>query len=460
MIGNLGLLLGLGALILMALRGVNILIAALLASLIVGFSNGLAADSILLNHFAFGPLGAFSFAGQFFVLFLTGAIFGKMMAASGATTSIARAVIDRLGAERTLLVTILVCALLTYGGVVVFVVIFTIYPLGIALMRQSNLPKRLFCGAAALGAGTFTMTALPGTPSIQNVIAASALGTDLFAGFVPGLAGAAVMAIGGWWYLENQWQRARARGEGYVSNPQDAAMEKMAPEVRDAPDWRLAVVPLIAVLGTIIVPRLLLATGLADAQTALIGGVLGFANGQPVLWPSFALLLGSAASVLLFSNLRRRFMEALGSGANDSIMPLLNTAAVIGFGGVVTQTAGFGAFAQGVMALDLPPLLSAAVSVSVVSGIVGSASGGLQIFLQTFAEAYLALGVAPEVLHRIAAIASGGLDSLPHSGAVIAMLTIMGLKHAEAYKDIFVVTVLVPLIATLAAIGTALLFYS
>lgn len=457
MTGNLGLLLGLAALILMALRGVNILVAALTASLIVGLSNGLAIDRILLDHFAFGPLGAFSFAGQFFILFLTGAIFGKMMAASGATTAIARSVIERLGAERTLLVTVLVCAALTYGGVVVFVVIFTMYPLGIALMRQSDLPKRLFCGAAALGAGTFTMTALPGTPSIQNVIAASALGTDLFAGILPGLAGGLVMAVGGWLYLEDQWRRARANGEGYVSNPQDAAMEKMTPEIRHAPRWQLAVIPLVTVLGTIIVPRLVTALGLADGGTPLIGGILGFAATQPVIWPSFALLLGSAACVLMFASLRMKAMEALGAGANDSIMPLLNTAAVIGFGGVVTQTAGFAAFAQGVMALDLPPLLSAAVSVSVVSGIVGSASGGLQIFLQTFAEAYLAMGVAPEVLHRVAAIASGGLDSLPHSGAVIAMLTIMGLKHAEAYKDIFVVTVLVPIAATVVAIGVALL---
>ncbi len=459
MTGNIGLLLGLAALILMALRGVNILVAALSASLIVGLSNGLAIDGILLEHFAFGPLGAFSFAGQFFVLFLTGAIFGKMMAASGATTAIAQAVIARLGARRTLLVTVLVCAALTYGGVVVFVVIFTMYPLGIALMRQSNLPKRLFCGAAALGAGTFTMTALPGTPSIQNVIAASALGTDLFAGVVPGLTAALVMGLGGWAYLEDQWRRARARGEGYVANPQDAAMEKMGPEVRHAPAWNLAMLPLLTVLGSIIVPRVLTAVGWVDDQTPLIGSLVAFANTQAVIWPSFALLLGSVVCIALFADLRRRALEALGAGANDSIMPLLNTAAVIGFGGVVTQTSGFAAFAQGVMALDLPPLVSAAVSVSVVSGIVGSASGGLQIFLQTFAENYLALGVDPAVLHRVAAIASGGLDSLPHSGAVIAMLTIMGLKHAEAYRDIFVVTVLVPIAATIAAIAVSVLLY-
>ena len=178
-----------------------------------------------------------------------------------------------------------------------------------------------------------------------------------------------------------------------------------------------------------------------------------------MVWSSFALVLGGLACILAFANLRLRAVELIGAGANDSVMPLLNTAAVIGFGGVVTQTPGFSAFAQAVIGLDLPPLLSAAVSVSVVSGIVGSASGGLQIFMATFAEHYLALGVSAEALHRVGAIASGGLDTLPHSGAVIAMLTIMGLRHAQAYKDIFVVTVLIPMAATLVAIALAMLIY-
>jgi H+/gluconate symporter-like permease len=455
MLGNIGLLLGLATLIMLALRGVNILVAALVASLIVAISNQIGVAEALLQHFPFGPLGAFSFAGQFFILFLTGAIFGKMMAASGAAASIANAVIAWLGAGRTILVTVLVCALLTYGGVVVFVVIFTMYPLGIALMREADLPKRLFCGAVALGAGTFTMTALPGTPSIHNVIAASALGTDLFAGFALGLFGAIVMLVLGMVYLEAQWRSARRRGEVYESNQQDAAMEQLAPDIRHVPGWKLAVMPLVVVLGTIILPRVLTGLGLVDGDTALIGPVFSFAQAQPIVWPSFALLLGAASCVALFASLRSKALEAMGAGANDSIMPLLNTAAVIGFGGVVTQTSGFGAFAQSVMSLDLPPLLSVAASVSVVSGIVGSASGGLQIFMQTFAEAYLAMGVAPETLHRVAAIASGGLDSLPHCGAVIAMLTIMGLKHREAYRDIFVVTVIIPVVATLAVIGLA-----
>jgi H+/gluconate symporter-like permease len=256
-----------------------------------------------------------------------------MMATSGAAASVAGAIVGWLGVKRTVLVTVFACAVLTYGGVVLFVVIFTMYPLGIALMREANLPKRLFCGAAALGAGTFTMTALPGTPSIHNVIAASALGTDLFAGVLPGLAAAFVMFVAGLWYLEDQWRRAVRKGEGYISNARDKEMEKLAPCLEHAPGWGLSTLPLVVVLGTILVPRLTTGLGLVDDDTALIGPVFAFANAQPIVWPSLALVLGSVFCVAAFRSMRQRSLEALGAGANDSIMPLLNTAAVIGFGG-------------------------------------------------------------------------------------------------------------------------------
>ena len=112
------------------------------------------------------------------------------MGDSHAATSIALALVRKLGAHRALWITTLSCAMLTYGGVVVFVVIFAIYPLGLRLLQEADIPKRLFCAALALGAGTFTLSALPGTPSIQNVISAVALKTDLFAGGWLGVAGA------------------------------------------------------------------------------------------------------------------------------------------------------------------------------------------------------------------------------------------------------------------------------
>lgn len=453
MLGNLGLLLGLALLIFMALRGVNIFIAALLCAVLVAVTNDVAVPKALLEHFPFGPLGAFTFAGKFFVLFLCGAIFGKVMAASQAANSIAQAITRGLGTQRTLWVTMLVCAVLTYGGVVVFVVIFTMYPLGVSLMREADLPKRLFCAALALGAGTFTMTALPGAPSIHNVIAASALGTDLFAGAWIGLFASVLMVGLGMAYLQREWRLARERGEGFEANAQDVRMEQLAGAPGSGPHWLLALMPIVAVLGIILLPRILALSGLVIPGEGALGRLLVFSQAQPILWPSLALVLATGLAILMFAPLRRNTLDTLGQGADDSIMPLLNTAAVIGFGGVVTQTPGFAQFAQWIVAVEMPPLLSVFASVSVVSGIVGSSSGGLQIFMQTLAPRYLEMGIEPQVLHRIANIAAGGLDSLPHCGAVIAMLMIMGLTHKQAYKDIFVITVLIPVIACLACIA-------
>jgi len=434
-----GLIGGVILLIALALRGINIIFAALLSSLLVIVTNGLPLGGALTDYFSFGPLGAFTFAGKFFLLFAAGAMFGRVMGESHAAASIALALSDRLGAHRALWITTLACAFLTYGGVVVFVVIFAIYPLGLKLLHQANIPKRLFCGALALGAGTFTLTALPGTPSIHNVIASVALGTDLFAGGWYGLLGSVIMLVLGMWYLERERLRAAVNNEGFAAAPTDR-VSTIDREDPDYPRWQVAVLPMALVLLTIVVPRLLQLSA---------GEVLRFANGQPIVWPSIALMSGTLLALLLFGSVRRQAMVVAGHGTQDAILPLMSTAAVIGFGGVVTHTEGFAQFTRLMLDSGLPPLVSLFGSISLVSGIVGSASGGLQIFMETMAQDYLAMGIQPEILHRISTMASGGFDSLPHCGAVVAMLVITGLTHKEAYRDVGIITVIIPVIATI-----------
>ena len=441
-----GLLAGLALLIYLALRGVNILFASLLCGLVVALTNGLPISEAFSKHYASGPLGTFSFAGRFFLLFIAGAVFGRIMGESKAATSVALALVDRLGTERVLWITVLACAALTYGGVVVFVVIFAMYPLGLSLLKQADVPKRLFCAAAALGAGTFTLSALPGTPSIQNVIPSVALGTDLFAAPVLGLVGGAIMFAGGMLYLERERVKAKANGEGFEPGPLDKVENIVASD--DMPKWQIAIIPLVVVLSIIMLPRLLQSAGVLPAEGALTE-LVTFALKQPVFWPSLALFIGSLLAFAIFPNLHGRGLSVFGEGTNDAVMPLLNTAAVIGFGGIVVQTVGFQDFSSLMLNSGLPPKISAFASISVVSAITGSASGGLQIFMATMAESYLAMGIPAEELHRIVAMASGGFDSLPHCGAVIAMLTITQLTHKQAYKDVAVITVAVPVVATL-----------
>ena len=225
----------------------------------------------------------------------------------------------------------------------------------------------------------------------------------------------------------------------------------MLPEASDdnLPSWPAAVFPLVVVIGLIISPRLL------PSGEGQLGELLVFAGSQPIMWPSIALGIGTILCLALFSNIRQTAFTTLGNGTNDSLMPMLNSAAIIGYGGVVVQTAGFQQFGDLVMNSGLPPLLSLFSSISIISAITGSASGGLQIFMQTMAQDYVAMGLDPEVVHRVATVAAGGFDSLPHCGAVITMLTITQLTHKEAYRDTAVITVVIPVIATFTIMAAA-----
>jgi H+/gluconate symporter-like permease len=455
LIANIGLIAGLALLIALALRGVNIVFSSLLCSLVIVISNQLPIAESFSQFYAFGPLGAFSFAGKFFILFICGSIFGRVMAESYAAASLANAMATRLGAHRALWIITVACAVLTYGGVIIFIVVFTLYPLSLQLLQSANIPKRLFCGALALGGGTFTLTALPGTPSVQNVIGASALGTDLFAAPGLGILASIIMFSLGIWYLERERIKAAASGEGFESSPNDKMPDHDLTD-DSYPHWCRSVLPLALVILTILTPRLLGSTVDGD-QASAFQQLMAFATSQPILWPSFALMMGSLAAVALFPRLHKEPVVALGRGAEDAIMPLINTAAVIGFGGVVVHTSGFGEFTHMMLDSGLPPLASLFVASSMTSALVGSSSGGMQIFMETMSASYLALGIEPQVLHRLAAIISGGFDSLPHCGAIVAILTITSQTHKQAYKNMAVVTVVIPVFAALVLLGVVAL---
>ncbi len=439
MIGILGVLFALALLIFLALRGVNIFIASIVSAIVVAVANLRPLNEALMTDFSQSMMG---FAGNFFLLFVTGAVFGRVMGESRAAASIARCLSDWMGRDRTLLIVVVSTALLTYGGVNAFVVIFTLYPMGLWLVYQANLPKRLLLGAAALGAATFTMTAMPGSPSIHNNISADALGTSLLAGPWIGLFASTIMFLLGWLYLEREKRKALGRGEYFVPGPNDD-LSSGDDGTESLPDWRKSSVPMIAVLAWILIPG-----GLARMQPAESAGFLAFSQQQPILWTCLALTIGTLLGLVLFRHELKSPRLTLGRGAESAVLPLFNTAAVIGFGGVVRTTAIFAWFSEFMLDTRLPPLISAALSINIVSGLVGSASGGLGFWMPTFGSHYIEAGVSAETLHRIVTIASGGLDSLPHCGAVITYLTVMGLTHRQGYRDMAMVTVVVPLVAT------------
>jgi H+/gluconate symporter-like permease len=429
-IGVLGVMVAIALVIFLAYKGWGIIPASLLCSVLVVVTNQGEIATALGTNYADGFK---YFAGSFFLIFVLGSLFGKVMGDSGSASAFSYKLIDAFGAKRAVLVVILATAVLTYGGVNLFIVIFTVYPIALILFKAVDLPKRLIVASIALGAGTFTMTALPGSPAIQNLIPAQVLGTTPTASPVIGIVATLIIFLLGYLYIMGQAKKAQEKGEHFVAGPRDNIENLSLEDKTKLPDWKLACFPMVLVIGLIFGLKSVL-DSMSVVSVALVSGIL----------------------FCYAANWRRleNPMRTLNEGSVNSVVPLINTAAIVGFGFVVQNVAAFQSFVKFALGLSqtFNPLVSAAIAVNVVAGITGSASGGLTIFMKTMGAEYIAMGVNPEVLHRITAIASGGLDSLPHSGAVITLLMVMGVTHKEGYKDLGVVTLVVPIIALVVSV--------
>ena len=458
MSGILIIALALAALIFLAYRGLSLLLLTpALAVLAVLAGEG---GPVLASYTQVFMQAAGGFIIQFFPLFLLGAVFGKLMEVSGGARVLAEGIIRGLGPERAILAVVLCGAVMTYGGVSLFVVAFAVWPIAAALFRRAELPKRLIPATIALGAFTFTMTALPGTPAIQNTIPMPFFGTTPFAAPGLGVITGALMLTLGWAWLE--W-RARRIGPGYGAEPDDT----QAYAGGDAPSLMVATIPLVLVLGLnlaftfAIIPNM--DTGfLAEERFGAtdISAVRG-------VWSVIAALT-LAILALVALNWRRLWADlsdTLDAGAKDSLMPIFNTASLVGFGAVIASLAGFALIRDWVVTAGGDnPLISLAIGTSLLAGMTGSASGGMSIALGTLGATYLEMaqiaGISPDLLHRVTAVATGGLDALPHNGAVITLLTICGLTHRQAYGDIAMVAVVIPLIGLVALITLGTVFGS
>jgi H+/gluconate symporter-like permease len=404
------------------------------------------------------------FLKLYFPVFLLGAVFGKAIELSGFSRSIVAATIRLFGPERAMLSIVVVCALLTYGGVSLFVVVFAVYPFAAELFRQGDIPKRLVPGTIALGAFTFTMDALPGTPQIQNIIPTGFFGTDTWAAPWLGTIGAIFVAALGLAYLEWRRRVAKAAGEGYGT---DLRNEPVAFTGERLAHPLLALLPLVLVgvankLFTVMIPLWYGASHSFDP--AVIGDaapVVQEVSKLTAIWAVEAALLVGIASVLLLAwrPVVGGFAEGSKLAIGGALLAATNTASEYGFGAVIAALPGFLVVADALAAIP-DPLVNEAITVTTLAGITGSASGGMGIALAAMADTFMAnaalAGISPEVLHRVAAMASGGMDTLPHNGAVITLLAVTGLTHRQSYIDIFALTV----IKTVAVFVVIAVFYA
>jgi len=427
-----------------AYRGYSVImfapVAALLAVLLTDPSQVLPMFSgVFLDKMV-------GFIKLYFPVFMLGAIFGKVIELSGFSKSIVSSVIKFVGQKRAMLSIVLVCAILTYGGVSLFVVVFAVYPFAAEMFRQSDIPKRLIPGTIALGAFTFTMDSLPGTPQIQNIIPTTFFKTTTYAAPWLGIIGSIFILVLGLAYLEWRRRRAAADKEGYgtnlVNEPEPFEDEKLINP------W-IALLPLILVgvfnkVFTVAIPQFY---G-TSVTVPLTGHPVTIQVGSvAAIWAVEGALLVGILCVLAFAfkPVMAKFADGTKAAVAGALLAAMNTASEYGFGGVIAALPGFTVVADVLRGIP-NPLVNEAITVTALAGITGSASGGMSIALaamsETFIQAANAAHIPLEVLHRVASMASGGMDTLPHNGAVITLLAVTGLTHRTSYRDIFAVTLI------------------
>lgn len=479
--GLLGILLGLGGLIWLSFRGWSVLVLAPAAALVAAAAS---RDPLLANWTITFMGAAAGFILQFFPLFLLGAVFGKLMEDSGSVASIARFMTERLGPRRAVLAVVLAGALVTYGGVSLFVAFFVLAPMGQALFRAAEIPNRLMPAAIVLGTSTFTMSALPGTPAIQNAIPMPFFGTTPFAAPGLGIIASAIMLCFGLWWLSRAEAKARSAGESFGTAGASAAAtdppfrERATTasafdpaEIRhghlsaESPSSLVATLPLIVVVlvnlvaSLLVLPRLdlsfLASERWGGASVASVSGV----------W-SVLLALALAIVVLVVLN-RRRLPElraTVDAGATASVLPVISVASLVGFGAVVAAMPAFAVVRDWVLSIGGGPLVSLAVATNILAALTGSASGGLTIALEALGDPFMQmareLSIDPALMHRVAVIGAGTLDSLPHNGAVVTLLAVCGSTHKESYFDIVMVGIVGAVLGLAAVIVLGTLFGS
>ncbi|HVR50429.1 MAG TPA: GntP family permease [Pseudorhodoferax sp.] len=469
MAGMLAIVVSLLLLMYFAYRGVTVLLLApLMAALAVVLSGDLALLLPIYTH-TFMPALA-GYAMNFLPIFLLGALFGQLIADSGAAHTLSGWIVRVVGGRHAVVVVVAACALLTYGGVSLFVVAFAVYPIAKDLFRTAQIPKRLVPAAIALGSFTFTMTALPGTPAIVNAIPVKYFGTNAFAAPGLGLIAAAIMLSGGLWWLQSRVAAARRAGEGYGEHEDENGSERVqdaAAHAADAgamPVWQ-ALLPLLLVVGVnalftyAVFPR----WDLGFVREAFPALNTATSTG---LW-SLIVALAVACTVLVLMRLKHwaDLKASVNKGVFGFMLPLFNTASEVGYGAVVASLAGFAIIKQAVLNVAPGnPLVSEAIAMNVLSGITGSSSGGLSIALEALGADYLRMaqeaGISAELLHRVAVLAAGGMDTLPHCGAIITLLAICKLTHRQSYLNIAAVTMVFPMTALVVVIALGSLFGS
>ncbi|MDL2219225.1 GntP family permease [Ruminococcaceae bacterium OttesenSCG-928-O06] len=425
-----GILVGLAALMFFAFKGVPMLVLAPTCGVIIGLFSGTGVWPTLSEFFM--P-GFATFTRNFFLLLMMSAIFGKFMEESGAARNIAIGILklaykfpQKYQKTAACFAMSMISAVLTYGGISLFVVTFTTVAIGRTIYEKMDVPWG-FTLAGALGSATFTMTMLPGSPQLTNLVAIPYLGTTPMAGPILGIIASVIMVAMGLWYYQFALKRYEKKGEGFLPTGAEIIKVMPAQELDLSPGGGgkllLSLVPSVVMLLLMNLP---------------------FLKWEPTLCLVVATLV---CYLVFFPEFKGKSLKAIiTAGNNNAMLAVANTSAVLGFGQVVANVAGFQFIVGALEHVPGPPIVQMLVAVEIAAGITGSSSGGLGIAMGALAERFLNMGIHPQAIHRLGAIAAGGLDSLPHTTGLMTSLSASRLTHSQGYIHMFVISVVMPII--------------
>lgn len=418
----------------LAFKGVSAVIMGPLVGLIVAVLAQLPVTDTMLGPFMASTA---DYVQKFFLVFFLGAVFGAIYEQTGAAKSVAMGIVKASRGKFAASIVFIIGAVLTFGGISGFVVFFVLYPIALQLFKENNITRRILPGAISAGSWTISMIA-PNAPSIQNVIASRTLGTSGSAAPIAGWAAVLFELVAIVLWLE--WRTMRTQKKGQVFD--DPTLTPLPPdkyldskEDTNLPSFFLSILPLVLI---VVLYNVLGAYGFTGAvETAVFSGIL-------------------LALIMFYNRIPgvglMKITKTLNTGGTNGVSAIMNTAVVVGFGGVVKQTAGFNQIVESVLNLNISPLWFVAIATGICAGAVGSASGGITIAFSSLKETFLGLGVNLEYVHRVGVIAAGTLDTLPHQGAQITLLNLCHLTHKEGYLDIAVTQIVIPLLALFVAI--------
>ena len=435
-IAVLGIVLAIFAIIYLTAKNLHVVIAAPLASLLIILTNQMDILESLLGKEQSYMVGLTGFLINNFALFLLGSILAQYMEKSGATQTIANFILEKMGKNNpytVLLAITAIASILTYGGVSIFVVIFTLLPLSRPLFKELNINWELFPIPVFLGASTYTMTSLPATPSIHNAIPTKVLGTSLTAAPLLSMAASLTMLVFGLIYMAYALKKSQAAGQVF-NHKLDGQADKNE-ELTTYPSILLSLLPLIT----------------------LITSIFLFSKTPHILVISLTVSILVAA--LLFFPYIPNQRELLNIGSVNSIVPAFATSSSVAFGSLLTTSIGFLTIQEWIQQIPGSPLFSLSLSTALLSGIIGSSSGAIGIASNSFLPAYLEMGIDPEVLHRITVVASAALTVVPQSGVMITFHNLSGLSMKRALKHSFIVVNIGHILALIVILILAHAFY-